>query len=480
MRCCTEPAAAWADARSRAWRLGAVPILLLLWLAGGCDPAPPPALDLPVYFTCDTRGRLEPCGCFVGQFGGLTRLKTVLDAEAPTNALRVDVGDAIEGNEDYEFMEYRYVLRAFAAMNYDALNVGGREARFTAAQLRELRQSSPVPILSANLTDKQTGQPIFDPYRVVQRGRYRVAIIGVLDPHGLPEDLGDGLAVGEMEPAIERCLAALRGKTDLVILLAFTDEGGLARLAGQFFECQVILGGRVSQPAQELTKSNRSLVYFVTNESRALGILRLRLRAGSPVEATNHEIRFLRDTIPQNAAFRAMMHDYREEVRRTRLAVDDPNNLSADMVPGVRTVATYVGTEQCVACHPGAAAVWRTSAHAHSFATLTGRQAEADPRCIGCHTTGFGSPSGYRRDYHAEKLVNAGCESCHGPGSLHVRAETGDKTVNFSFRPLEAGDCQKCHHGEFSRPFDWNEFWPLIKHGNEPAATSPSGHQSAP
>ena len=27
-------------------------------------------LDLPIYFTCDTRGRLEPCGCFTGQYGG--------------------------------------------------------------------------------------------------------------------------------------------------------------------------------------------------------------------------------------------------------------------------------------------------------------------------------------------------------------------------------------------------------------------------
>ena len=49
------------------------------------------------------------------------------------------------------------------------------------------------------------------------------------------------------------------------------------------------------------------------------------------------------------------MQDYREEVRRARLAVDDPNNLTADMVPGVRTAATYVGTDQCLACHPGAA-----------------------------------------------------------------------------------------------------------------------------
>jgi hypothetical protein len=446
----------------------AIAVFMLLLLAGGCRKSPPLALELPVYFTCDTQGRLEPCGCFAGQFGGLTRLKTVLDAEAPTNALRVDVGDAIGGHQDYDLMEYRYVLRAFAAMNYDALNIGGREVQFTAAQLREIKRVSPVPILSANLVDKTTRQPIFDACRIVRRGAFRIAIIGVLDPHGLPANPGDGLAVADMEPAIERCLAELHGQADLTVLLAFADEDTLARLAREFFECQVILGGRVSQPAQELGKENRSLIYFVTNESRALGILRLQLEAGAPPRATTNEIRLLHDKIPQDASFRALMQDYREQVRHTRLALDDPNDLSADMVPGVHTAATYVGTEKCLACHPTAAATWLASAHAHGFATLIGRKADADPRCVGCHTTGFGSPSGYRREFGEARLVNVGCESCHGPGSLHVREKNGDDTVNFVFRPLGAGDCQKCHQGEFSRPFDWNQFWPVIKHGNEP------------
>ena len=132
---------------------------------------------------------MEPCGCFIGQFGGLTRLKTVLDAEAPSGALRLDVGDAIGGHEDYDLIEYRYILRAFAAMKYDALNIGGREAQFTAAQLQEIKRTSPVPIISANLFDKADQQPIFDSYRIVQRGEFRIAIIGVLDPNGLGENL---------------------------------------------------------------------------------------------------------------------------------------------------------------------------------------------------------------------------------------------------------------------------------------------------
>jgi hypothetical protein len=206
----------------------------------------------------------------------------------------------------------------------------------------------------------------------------------------------------------------------------------------------------------------------VTNESRAQGILRLRLAKGAPLAVTGNEIRFLLDTIPQDASFRELMQTYREEVRHARLAVDDPDNLAADAVPGVRTAAGYVGTGQCLGCHPGAAAVWKTSAHARALATLTGRKADADPKCIGCHTIGFGNPSGYRREFGAARLVDVGCESCHGPGSLHTRQRQGDSTVNFTFRPLGAGDCARCHYGEFSRPLDWDQMWPLIQHGKEP------------
>jgi hypothetical protein len=422
---------------------------------------------MPVYFTCDTDGRLEPCGCFTGQFGGLSRLKTVLDAEAPAEALRVDVGDAAAGHEDYDFIEYRFMLQAFAAMKYDALNMGSREAQFSSGQLREIRQSSTVPVLSANLLDKSSHNPIFDSYRVVQRGAYRVAIIGVIDPH-VAENPGDGVAVGDMSSAINRSLLELRGKAELVVLLAFTDEPGLAQLAQQFYECQVILGGKVSQPAQQLQKENRSLVYFVTNESRALGILRLRLAKGAPVEAASSEIRLLHDKIPQDTSFLKLAQSHRDEIRRTRLAVDDARNSGTDEVPGVRTAATCVGTEKCLACHKKAASAWRASAHAHAFASLVDRRADADPRCLVCHTVQFGRPSGYRREFGAGKLTDVGCESCHGPGSLHVRQREGDSSVSFSFRPLDAGDCVKCHFGEFSRPFVWDKFWPVIKHGNDP------------
>lgn len=448
-------------------------LTLGLFFCGSCGSKKPVTpFELPVFFTCDTRGRLEPCGCFEGQFGGLTRLKTVLDKIASTNALRVDVGDAIGGREDYDLIQHGYMLRAFAAMNYDALNLGHREAELSVAQLRDIKRTTPVPMISANLLDKATGQPIFDAYRIIERDGFRIALIGVVDPQGMSETVGEGITIGDMESALTRCVAEVRPKSDLVVLLAFANEEALTKLAGRFYEAHLILGGKVRQPAQELRKENRSLIYFVTNESRALGMLRLRLAIGKAPVAIANEIRLLYDGITQDRSFQEMAQAYRDEVRRTSLHVDDPHRAAADAVPGVRAPAEYVGSARCVTCHAGAAAVWAKSGHAHAFATLQHRKADADPKCITCHTIGFGSPTGYRRSFGAEKLVNVGCESCHGPGSLHVQRREGNNSIEFTYRPLDAGDCQKCHYGEFSRPFDWDEFWPPIKHGKEKQTAS--------
>ena len=451
------------------------PILLALFALlclTACHEKPKRAdVDLPVYFTCDTRGRLEPCGCFAGQFGGLTRLKTVLDTEGRTNSLRVDIGDAIGGREDFDRIEYRYLLRAFAAMHYDALNIGHREARLTAAQLREIKTNSPVPILSANLRDQTTGKLIFDAWRIVERGGYRIALAGVLDPRGMV-DLGEGLMVEEMESALTRVIAEVRPQADFIVLLAFTDEATLARLAQQFYEVPVILGGKVSQPAQELKRENRSVIYYVTNEGRALGFLRFKLAEGAAPQVIEDGIQFLHDKISQDKSFRALAREYRDEIRRTPLDVDDPSKTGADAIPGVRTVAAYVGSARCAECHASAADVWKKSAHANAFASLVDRGADADPKCVGCHVAGFGTATGYRREFGASKLADVGCEACHGPGSLHVRMTEGEAGIDFKFRPLGAGDCQKCHHGEFSRPFHWDEFWKPIQHGQEPARTA--------
>jgi hypothetical protein len=449
-------------------------LALVVVLAGGAwlllRPKHPlgPGRPLTFLLTCDVHGRLVPCGCFSGQLGGLTRIATLFGPTDP-DQIRVDAGDAIAGDADYERIQYGYIQQAFAMLGYDALNVGGREAHLNAAQLRDLKGHAPVPMLSANLLDKSTGAPLFDAYKIIDRDGWRVAIVGVLDGRALGDGPGEGLAVEDMHVSLGRLLPQIKSRADFIVLLAFADEAALTGLARQFYELDVILGGKVSQPSQQLIKENRSLILATTNESRAVGRLQVVWRAPHLLGPIQGEVQLVSDQIPQNESIAALAAAYRDEIRRTKLAIDDPAALREDMVPGVQPRNPYAGTPSCLQCHPSAARVWNDTGHSHAFDTLVHFHAEADPNCISCHTVGFGTPSGYRRATGANSpFTNVGCESCHGPGGEHVKLRSAGGEVETHFRPVAAGDCQKCHHGEFSRPFDYATFWPAIAHGKEP------------
>jgi len=429
--------------------------------------------DLTLYFTCDTNGRLEPCGCFSGQHGGLTRLKTHLNYATARDLILVDVGNAIEGPADYQIIKYDYIRKAYAQMRYSALNMGHREAQLPARELRKLKADSPVPMISANLIDKESGQPLFDPYEIVEYHGHKIAFIGVLAPPADPEALGDGLAVEPMETTLSKLLPQLKREADIFVLLAFADEAAMSKLAQEFYELDVILGGKVRQPSQSLVKENRSLILYTTNESKAVGVLKAELAGPDKLTPKNFDIVFLSEEIAQDRALLAQTQAYRDEIRHARLDVDkvgEQGDRQGNAVPGIAPAASYVGSEKCATCHASAYKTWENTGHHRAFAALAARGSDADPSCIACHTVGFGTPSGYQRAYAGKKLAGVGCESCHGPGSEHVRQHQSGKEVLFKYRPLGAADCVSCHYGEFSRPFDWETFWPKIKHGKEPKA----------
>jgi len=426
---------------------------------------------LTLHFTCDAMGRLEPCGCFTGQHGGLTRLGTWLEkrkAEGPV--LKVDVGGAIAGGADYDIIQYRYMARAYAAMGFAALNMGGREAGLAADTLQKLSASSPVPMISASLVSTETRKELLEPWRIVDFGRLKIGVLGVVSPRSVPQ-LGEGIAVLGLNEAINRHLPELLEKVDLVFLTAFANETEMRRIAKDYFEFSVIIGGDVPGPTQEILRENESMIVFTTNQARTVGTITATMTGdgrGRLKEAT-YDVELLWDYIPQHDDLLALARAYRSEVQRTPLAVDEPDVVDPNAIPGVAMTSTFVGSANCKDCHQKDYEIWEKSGHAHAFSTLVKKGSEADPHCVSCHTVGFGKASGYRRPMGAGPLTDVGCESCHGPGSEHVAKHRDSKPSNFRFRPLGPGDCINCHYGEFSRPFEWDKFWPNVAHGKDTA-----------
>jgi len=79
----------------------------------------------------------------------------------------------------------------------------------------------------------------------------------------------------------------------------------------------------------------------------------------------------------------------------------------------------YVGKNTCAACHYSMYRVWKHDKHAVGLDILP-KKYHGDPKCLVCHTTGYGEPTGYK-DASTPQLAGITCESCHGPGSAHAK-----------------------------------------------------------
>lgn len=128
-----------------------------------------------------------------------------------------------------------------------------------------------------------------------------------------------------------------------------------------------------------------------------------------------------------------------------------------------QSMATYLGVQACQPCHPHEYQQFATYAKkSRSFESIErlrkGLTAEEINRCYGCHTTGYGKPGGFVSIEETPQLKNAGCEVCHGPGSIH--AQTGSLAA--IRRHLSKEECEECHTSERVRTF---RFKPLIHGG---------------
>ena len=121
--------------------------------------------------------------------------------------------------------------------------------------------------------------------------------------------------------------------------------------------------------------------------------------------------------------------------------------------------AAYVGTETCAECHPEQAERFEIfSKKAHSYTSIQRLADKLTPQerseCYACHTTGYGKPGGFVSATQTPQLMNLGCETCHGPGSLHVDSEDPS-----DLKGVVIEDCMTCHNEDRIAAFN---FKPLL------------------
>jgi hypothetical protein len=443
----------------------AVTMCVTLLMATGCDrrggAAPEAQKPVTVVVSADTDGWIMPCGCTSNQSGGMPRRASYLSSlAADRQVVYADAGGAPAGTSDYQKLKFEAILKGEIAIKVAAHNVGRSEAALGANYLRDIARRLSVPLVSANVRDP-SGALIAEPVRIIAASQTRIAITGVLSP-----TLAAGsIRVSDPRDAVLSAVEPLKGKYDVLIVLAYLPQEEIERLAAALPEADAVIGGPTEQPMAPRLVGPTLLA---SSTSKGKFIVRIDRTTSAPAPAWAGHIVEMTGEFADDPGQVRVIHSYLSNLRSLDLDAAH-SGLTPPSPPGAPAAYRVDGNAACAVCHKREGDVWDHTGHSRAWQTLVAKGFEVDPSCRKCHTTGYGLPGGFDSLAASPTLVSVGCESCHGPS----RAHAANPNVH---TPYSAADqCAHCHDHDNSPRFEFPSYWAKIRH-DKAAAPAPGGN----
>ncbi|MDP2961994.1 MAG: cytochrome c family protein [Sulfurimicrobium sp.] len=114
----------------------------------------------------------------------------------------------------------------------------------------------------------------------------------------------------------------------------------------------------------------------------------------------------------------------------------------------------YVGNTKCRMCHREFFVGRKHDAHDFALKSITKLPSGNNPRCLICHSTGYGVPGGFISFEKTPRLSDVQCEGCHGPGSVHVaNRDKGGFLAGTDHLDRLRKMCLGCHTPRWNRSY---------------------------
>ncbi|MCY1081006.1 multiheme c-type cytochrome [Archangium lansingense] len=453
--------------------------------------------------SADTRGYLGPCGCSENMRGGIARAASQVK-EARKGALPVlyvDGGDSLFGEPKLKPEQVPQEERKAKALA-EAMKGMGLTVRAT-GELDDARGAG---------FRQGLGLPELEPggVKVLAAGARKVGVVSAADAAGLKQAAakaragGAAFVVGLFHGTVQEAQQAVSTPelgVDLVLATHTAsefdgEENKLVRDAVPIVALQskgrsllrvdlaygakpghFTLQKTAEDSEREASSIERRLALMdkeinlpgispdrkqLLQQKREELVARRQTLLTAPVaaagEGDSFSVRFvpLESTLPSDPAAQAVVNTYDADVGKMNLEWAKAHG--QDCPAPEKGQAAFVGNTACAECHAESFPVWEASKHHHAWKTLEDVGKQFHLNCTGCHVTGWEKPGGVCRLDKVAGRENVGCESCHGPGSLHAEDPSADNIVARPGQDM----CVTCHNRENSPHFDFATYVPRI------------------
>jgi hypothetical protein len=452
--------------------------------------------DFVLVLSAQQHGYMLPCGCSRPQVGGLERRYNFIQLLQARGwpVVAVDLGDVPQKSGPAKglanvqgLLKYQYSMKALDRMGYLGVGVGEHEAAYSLASIEgEWAANFDTPaVLVGNLKEPENNFPFLKTMttRTVPGVNLKVGVTSIVGQTTTEHIKDPAVKFEGSASSLNKLVKEMRDKNvDLPILLYHGSatprkEDGVKeaiRCAEKYPEFPVIvcLSEEDEPPADPIVVNHpqsgkRNYVFRLGHKGKYVGVLGVYRNGQFKYKLVEMSEDYLTPKEEEeNHPIIKLMEDYTRELKdKNYLARYGQSKHMLQALPPVAELdepgdgkPTYVGSEACRNCHRSAYKVWKETPHSHAYQTLVDARRPSlrqhDGECIVCHTVGFGYTSGFTNEQQTPKLKNVGCESCHGPGSLHAKNphnEEWQKRMNQPWRDKKNKDlaidffCQSCH-----------------------------------
>ena len=445
-----------------------------------------------LFLTGRQHGYVEPCGCtgLENQKGGLARRDTLLQQLRAKDwkVVPVDVGNQVRRFGRQPEIKFQLTVNSLQRMKYQAVGLGPDDLKLPAGELVALvagDSEQTTPFVGANVA--VLDRSLLPEFQVINVGDQKIGVTAVLADAQQKLLTNGDLVLEPMLQGLSRVWPKLAAaKCDFHVLLCYGSLEESRQLAVKFPQFQVVVTAGGSGPPTfepEVVEPAGNLLIQVGPKGMYAGVLGIFPGAEKSVR---YQRISLSSRFQDSKEILAQFKSYQAELQRTGLTG-----------LGLRPIAhpsnqKFTGSQVCGECHTKAYEIWRKTPHARATDSLIEppeRQDIArhfDPECLSCHVTGwnpqkyFPYQAGYWSLQKTLSMKGNGCENCHGPGSEHVAAESGElevsdqqrgalrKQMQLTLQDARQNKCMECHDldnsPDFHDPGAFEKYWKEVEH----------------
>lgn len=253
-----------------------------------------------------------------GRIGGLDRAATVINAvraeRGDDKVLFLDGGDTWQGSLGSLRTRGQDMVDCFKLLKPDAMT-GHWEFTYGEERVKELIDSLGFAFLALNVRDTEWQEPVFEPYRMFEKGGVKVAVLGqafpytpVANPRWMIPKWSFGIREDDVRANVEK---ARKEGAQLVVLLSHNGFDVDRKLAARVAGIDVILTAHTHDALPEAVKVGRTLLIASGSHGKFVSRLDLDVRGGEVKDFRYKLIPLFAEAIRPDPAMKAAIEKAR-------------------------------------------------------------------------------------------------------------------------------------------------------------------------